>query len=418
MSQTLSATDVPPGLSRSHTIRYSAAFFLFSFCWMLALAIVAAVLLPQRLTDIAPDDKVAISGVLNSATALVSLVSNLIVGNLSDRTRSVFGRRTPWIVSGGVIGGISLFLVGVLPNAFGIGVAYCAAMVGLNMMIAPVIASLADRLPEGVRGTMSAFLSAGTLAGSALGTLIGAKFITMQLPGFVLAGAVMGISGLLTVIFWPKESSAKDLPKPDTDIKALLASFKPPRNAPDFWRAFVGRSFLIFSYYMILNYQLYILQDYIGQSTEESAATIATMSLVLLVVSVVSSLAAGPISDKIGRRKVPVVAASVLLAVGYALPWILHSPWSMVLFAAIGGFGYGMYGSVDQALNVDVLPNAEEAGKDLGILNMATTLGQMVGPIVTSVIVGVTGSYGFVFPFAIVLVVVACVFILRIKSVR
>ena len=37
----------------------------------------------------------------------------------------------------------------------------------------------------------------------------------------------------------------------------------------------------------------------------------------------------------------------------------------MILFSAIGGFGYGMYGSVDQALNVDVLPNEEEAGKDL-----------------------------------------------------
>jgi MFS family permease len=414
----LPATGVPETLPRSQTVRYSLAFFVFSFCWMLALSIVAAVLLPQRLTDIAPDSKVAISGVLNSATALVSLVSNLIVGNLSDRTRSIFGRRTPWIASGGVVAGVSLFLIGVLPTALGIGIAYCVAMIGLNMMIAPLIASLADRLPEGVRGTMSAFLSAGTLGGNAVGTLIGAQFISLQLPGFVVSGVVMALAGILAVLCWPKEPSAKDLPRVDADLRSLLVSFRPPRHAPDFWRAFVGRSFLIFSYYMILNYQLYILQDYIGQSTEDSASTIATMSVVLLVVSVVSSLLAGPVSDRIGRRKIPVVAASVLLAIGYALPWILHSPWSMVLFAAIGGFGYGMYGSVDQALNVDVLPNAEEAGKDLGILNMATTLGQMVGPIVTSVIVGVTGSYGFVFPFAIALVVVACVFILRIRSVR
>ena len=65
----------------------------------------------------------------------------------------------------------------------------------------------------------------------------------------------------------------------------------------------------------------------------------------------------------------------------------MHNALGMILFSAIGGFGYGMYGSVDQALNVDVLPNEEEAGKDLGILNIATTLGQMVGPIVTSAIV-------------------------------
>ena len=77
-----------------------------------------------------------------------------------------------------------------------------------------------------------------------------------------------------------------------------------------------------------------------------------------------------------------------------------------------------MYGSVDQALNVDVLPNEEEAGKDLGILNIATTLGQMVGPIVTSAIVVATGSYGLVFPAAIVMVALACIFILMIKKVK
>ncbi|RDX26361.1 transporter, partial [Bifidobacterium breve] len=44
----------------------------------------------------------------------------------------------------------------------------------------------------------------------------------------------------------------------------------------------------------------------------------------------------------------------------------------MYLYAGIAGFGYGVYSAIDQALNVDVLPNKEEAGKDLGILNLAT----------------------------------------------
>ncbi|WP_419497667.1 MFS transporter [Bifidobacterium pullorum] len=409
----------PKTLSKADTVRFCAAFLIFNLCWMLGLQIVAAVLLPQRLADIAPDSKDAIFGVLNSATALASLVSNLVVGNLSDRTRSIFGRRSPWIASGGVIAGISLFLIGILPDGATIGVSYCVAMVGLNMMIAPIVASLADRIPDNMRGTMSAFISAGTLVGSSLGQIVGALFITTQVPGFILAGIVMGISGLAAVIVWPRERSSKDMPEVKGSLKDLLASFRPPTHgARDFWLAFVGRSLLLFSYYMILNYQLYILQDYIGQTTEESAATISTMSLVLMVVSLISALAAGPISDKIGRRKIPVVIASLLLAIGYALPWLLQSPLGMILFSAIGGFGYGMYGSVDQALNVDVLPNEEEAGKDLGILNIATTLGQMVGPIVTSAIVVATGSYGLVFPTAIVLVALACVFIMMIKKVK
>lgn len=419
MSQDQPTATAPKSLTKAQTIRFGAAFFIFNLCWMVGLQIVAAVLLPQRLSEIAPDSYNAIFGVLNSATALASLISNLVVGNLSDRTRSVFGRRSPWIAAGGVIAGVSLFLLGVLPDGVTIGISYCVSMVGLNMMIAPVVASLADRVPDNMRGTMSAFISAGTLFGSSLGQIIGARFITMQLPGFVLAGVVMAIAGIATVFVWPRERSSKDMPEVSGSLKDILASFRPPTHgARDFWLAFVGRSLLLFSYYMILNYQLYILQDYIGQSVEDSAATISTMSVVLMVVSLISALTAGPISDRIGRRKIPVVLASLLLAVGYAMPWLLHSPLGMILFSAIGGFGYGMYGSVDQALNVDVLPNEEEAGKDLGILNIATTLGQMVGPVITSAIVVATGSYGMVFPTAIVAVVLACVFIMMIRKVK
>ncbi|NTW42454.1 MAG: MFS transporter, partial [Cellulomonadaceae bacterium] len=73
---------------------------------------------------------------------------------------------------------------------------------------------------------------------------------------------------------------------------------------------------------------------------------------------------------------------------------------------------------VDQALNVDVLPSVENAGKDLGILNLATTLGQTVGPIITSTIVVATGTYAVAFPVAIAMALLGCVFILKIRSVR
>lgn len=89
----------------------------------------------------------------------------------------------------------------------------------------------------------------------------------------------------------------------------------------------------------------------------------------------------------------------------------------MILFAGFAGLGYAVYGAVDQALNIDVLPSKEEAGKDLGILNIATTLGQMVGPLITSVLVGMSG-YGLVFPTAIVFAVVACIFIQLIRSTK
>lgn len=408
-----------PNINKKDRLRFSVGFFLFALLWMSGLAVVSAVLLPQHLRELFGEtNSIAIFGVLNAATAVASLVANLLFGNLSDRTRSVMGRRTPWIIAGGVLGGITLFLIGIFSNAWLIGISYCLCMFGLNMMIAPTIATLSDRVSDDMRATMSAFMSAGTTCGASLGTMIGAYFITFQLPGFLVGGILMGISGICTAIVWPRERSSKDLPVAAGGVKELLASFKPPtKGARDFWLAFLGRTLLIFSYYMIVNYQLYILQSYIGLSNVEAGATIAVMSVITMVVGFVGSLASGAISDFIGKRKLPVIIASVLMAVGYLLPWIMQTPFSMMLFAGFAGLGYAVYGAVDQALNIDVLPSKEEAGKDLGILNIATTLGQMAGPIITSILVVMNG-YNLVFPVAIGFAIVACIFIQMIRSTK
>ena len=99
------------------------------------------------------------------------------------------------------------------------------------------------------------------------------------------------------------------------------------------------------------------------QTKTEAAGTIATMSIITMVVSLTASLISGPISDKMHTRKVPVIIASLLFAIGTAMPWIMPSVTGMYLYAGIAGFGYGVYSAIDQALNVDVLPNKEEAGK-------------------------------------------------------
>ena len=175
---------------------------------------------------------------------------------------------------------------------------------------------------------------------------------------------------------------------------------------------------MLVSYQMIMVYQFFILQKYIGLGTQATADTLAVLATITMVVSVIGSLISGPLSDKIGRRKVPVVVASVLFALGVAMPLIWPSVTGMYLYAGIAGFGNGVYMSVDQALNVDVIASKEEAGKDLGILNLATTLGQMCGPLVTSQIFRMTGSYTWAFPTSILFALLGCVFILRIKSVK
>lgn len=411
------ATGKP--LDKVTIARFGAGFIIFGVLWMSGLGIVSAVLLPMHYKTIEGVNPDALIGIVNAFTAVASLIANLMFGNFSDRSRSRFGRRTPWILFGAVLGGVTLFLTGTTHNAVLLTIFYCACMFGLNCMIAPMVAILSDRVPSGVRGTMSAFYGAGATIGSPIGTMLGALFIKNLIPGFAVAGVLMFLGGVVSMLIMPKEESADFLPKDEGSLKDVLVSFRPPafHGAHDFYKAFVGRFCMLVSYQMIAVYQLYIIQNYIGQSVDESAVTVSVVSMIMMVMSLVGSFISGPVSDIIGRRKVPVVVASVLFAIGIAMPWVFPSSMGMYLFAGIAGLGYAVYSAVDQALLVDVLPNKEEAGKDLGILNMATTLGQMCGPIVMSALV-VNLGYNFAFPTSIALAIIGCFFIMAIKKVK
>ncbi len=408
-------------------VRFGAGFLSISVLWAVGLSIVATVLLPQRLKDLGVADPNALLAGISAVTAITSLVANLVFGNFSDRTRSRFGRRTPWVVAGGVLGGASLFAIGVIGDVTLLTVSYCVCMVGLNMMLAPAIAVLSDRVPENIRGTMSTFWGVGAAIGYPLGAIVGGGFITTgsaSLTGFVLAGLLMGVAGIAAVALWPREGSSAEADPPASSLIDVLASFVPPtKNAGDFYKAFIGRFTMLLSYQMINAYQLYIIQEHLkdqGQalSAAQVAATVMVTNTIILVAGLVGGFVSGPVSDLLRRRKVPVVAASLCFAVGVAMPWVLPTAVGMYLFALIAGFGYAVYGAVDQALNVDVLPDPAKAGKDLGILNMSTTLGQMCGPVVTAGIVTATGGYTLAFPVSITFAVLGCISIMLIKRVR
>ena len=80
-------------------------------------------------------------------------------------------------------------------------------------------------------------------------------------------------------------------------------------------------------------------------------------------------------------------------------------------------FGAGAFFSVALALATQVLPNPDETAKDLGVLNIAATLPQTIGPFLGGAIV-VAFGYSALFPVAVLLAVAGAVSIVPIKSVR
>ena len=166
-------------------------------------------------------------------------------------------------------------------------------------------------------------------------------------------------------------------------LKDLAVSFHFPKfsTSRDFYKAFGCRVCMLLSYQMISVYQLYIVEDYVHQTKTEAAGTIATMSIITMVVSLTASLISGPISDKMHTHKVPVIIASLLFAIGTAMPWIMPSVTGMYLYAGIAGFGYGVRRAVELAAQVGVLiltggPGTGKTTAVRGIVALFRKLGQ------------------------------------------
>ena len=418
-------TSTPVSVSVSNPAsdkwRFTGGFLAFAVLSCAAFYMTMSVLVPQRLRDIGIPNSTAVLGSINAAGSIASIFIALFVGALSDRTASRWGRRTPWIFTGAFIYGICFWALSRPQSALLIGITYVMALIGLNMVQAPIYARISDQVEETARATVSAAIGAGGVIGQGIGTLVGSSLIDHMELGFVCAGLCALAAGVLSVLIAPREPSSKGMPK-DTGKplwKIVVESLTPPlKNCADFYRAFICRTCLIVAYQMVFSYQLYILQDHIGESKLEAAASIQVISVITMIVSIVSSLVAGPLADILHRRKAPIVIACVFFAIGLAMPWIFPTRMGMFLFGGIASFGYGMYLSVDQALNVDVLPDEKTAGKDLGFMNIATCAGQAIGVAITSTIVSTLGSYVFVFPTAIVMTAIAAISVLGIKRVR
>ena len=427
MSETVSipspvfTSPEPARRGSSDKWRFTGGFLAFAVLSGAAFYMAMSVLVPQRLRDIGVENSTAVLGTINAAGSIASIFIALFVGALSDRTATRWGKRTPWIFCGAFVYGICFWSLSRPVSAAINGVVYVLALIGLNMVQAPIYARISDQVEPASRATVSAAIGAGGVIGQGIGTLVGSSLIEHMELGFICAGLCALAAGVLSVVIAPREPSNTDMPKNTGEPlwKVIVSSLTPPlKDCADFYRAFICRTCLIVAYQMVFSYQLYILQDYIGQDKLSAAASIQVISVITMIVSIIASLVAGPVADAMNRRKAPIIVACVFFAIGLAMPWIFPTRMGMFLFGGIASFGYGMYLSVDQALNVDVLPNKETAGKDLGFMNIATCAGQAIGVVITSALVSVSGSYVAVFPTAIVMTAIAAVSVLGIKRVR
>ncbi|WP_234407282.1 MFS transporter [Microterricola viridarii] len=382
---------------------------------------VLGILLPAQIATIDPDPlaKVANFGLVSSISFVFTLFAQPIVGALSDRTRNRMGRRAPWMLIGAAIAMIFLLGMGGMQNVLLIAAFWAVIQVSMNAIQGPLSAIVPDRFPRSKRGVASAMAGLGMMLGGVLGTVLAAQFVNNVGVGYTIFGIGVLVSTVLYVVFNKDYSSVGAVVEPWSWKNFLSGFWINPKQNPDFAWAFAGRFLFILGYFVISAYSLYLLQDYIGLPLEEAASTAALLAAAGLVPTLLSISLAGWWSDKVGRRKVFIYAATVIMVISLIFPLLMPTVTGMLIMNVISGFGFGLYMACDAALMTEVLPGGgTAAGKDLGILNVATNIPQALSPAVAGLIITFAGGYQALFVFAMVAVVLAAIVLAPIKSVR
>ncbi|WP_203819930.1 MFS transporter [Paractinoplanes ferrugineus] len=404
-----------PGLSGRPDRRW-----LFTFCLAWAGTATALfgpiqILLPNQLEHLAPGDKERALAWVLGAGALLSMIVNPVVGALSDRTVSRSGPRVPWIAGGSLLGLAGLVVLGFARDVVQVAVLWCAVQAALNASWSALSALVPDRIPDRRRGAVAGYVGLSQVVGIAFAALLATVFPGVS--GYLACAASLAV--LILPLLFAEQRLTRGLgaARRGSDLRTFVAGFWiDPRRFPDFFWAWSTRFLINLSNALALTYTLYFLRDKLHVAdAEEGVLLLGGVNLAAIVLSVVL---AGYASDRLGRRKVFVIASSLVMAAASAV--IAARPsWPVVVACAfVLGIGFGIYTAVDFALITQVLPASDSRAQNMGTLNIANSLPQVLAPAIAAPIVTAGSGYQMLYALSGLVAVGGAILVGRITSVR
>lgn len=386
----MSEAEAPSAADDARPVRPVGAGFIGGYALAQIGAYIAfvplfQVLLPLQAAAIDPAHKAEMFSRIALPGAVMAGAANLFAGAVSDQTTSRFGRRRPWLIAG-LVGTLAAYaLIHAARSAGALLAGVLVFQLTFNFLFAALLALVADRVPDAQKGLVSALMSLGLPAGNIIGTvLIGGLIADEGLRFLVLAMIVAAAIGPFALrLSDPPRARAAAAPR--RSISRILASlWVDPRRYPDFALAWLGRVMVITTFSLVQSYMLFYLQDAVGYARlfpgHRAEQGLALLTALSTIANLVSSLACGLLSDRLGRRKVFICLGALTLSASVA-GLALAQAWPLVVASFIVyGCGAGCYNAIDLALVTQVLPSVRTAGKDLGIINLSNALPQVIAP--------------------------------------
>ncbi len=289
-----------------------------------------------------------IEGIAESTAALVKALS----GWWSDK----IGRNKPFMIIGYAFTALLSPLFALVTSPFQVLIIRFSERVGKGIRTAPRDSLIAGSAENGAKGKSFGFHKAMDNSGAVVGPLL-ASGILLLFPGdyrkvFILA-AIPGILGLISLIFFVREAK-----KAQSELPGRISL----KDFPKKYYIFLGIIF-VFTLGNSTDALLLVKAGDIGVK----AAFIPIIYLIFNSVSVLFSVPAGILSDKVGRERLIITGYIIYAFIYFGFGKTNNVAVLVSLFALYGLYSAATDG-VQKALVSDII-DKNKRGTALGIYN-------------------------------------------------
>jgi MFS family permease len=391
------SSDAPERGGRPVSAGFIAIYVLAQFGIWVALLTPVILTIALRVGEIATEaEKGQWLGIILATGAFVALISAPVCGALSDRTRSRFGRRKPWLLGGLAVSGAGLLILGTAPNLLTLGLGWLVCQAGFNAMQAACLPILPDVIPYRLQGRVAGMLGMTSTAATFAGSWI-TQFTQFSTLLMFLAPFGITVLCVLALVLILPDRPCTDPASQRLDLTAIPRALVKPFLDHDFSWAFISRFLIMMAWSFLLTYQLFFLTDQLSlERTDATQVMVKSMAIIAI--------------------------ATIIEGAGFLLVALAPSVPQFLVGVAVAGLGKGLYFAVDLALLAAILPNREERAKDMGVFQIANSLPQSLAPALAPVIliVGSTDgeNYGAIFIAGTIFALLGAVAIAPIRRSR
>lgn len=389
--------------STMQLLYFCLGFFGLQFAWQMRLALSGPV------TEGLGADPL-IYGLISLAGPFSGMVVQPIIGALSDRTTSRFGRRRPYLLGGAILASLALWafpnssaIAQFFGNSFGVvlapwaGLAVAAVMIWIidacvNIAQGPYRALIPDVVPPKQHAIANSFLSfaigLGSVVAAATPPVLSKFFhITMSIPAQFLMAAI-AFTGAMLVTCIAIQEKQHVIEKTDTEVKekhSLLDSLKDfLTTSPEIVKicilqffTWIGVMCLLLYFTLFVVHNLYGVPDIAAagtdlqsyDATKLSGTNFALICLALFnLVCFLVSIPIGVLSTKFGNKVVHAVALFIM-AVSYVLLAFSHSNIPVMIAMGLAGIGWASILALPFAMLSEYIKPGSE-GSVMGIFNI------------------------------------------------